>query len=257
MFNNLYPKFSRGRILKTEMLDLLRDYPRDFIDLYYRDYGDGIIAGAEIKVQSERLIVSPGIVLYQGRIYMMKESVSLDYGVTNREAAVKIRFLEEDSGSDLITYCTAIVLEEQTGAVVPELELGRFKLKEGARLRQDYQSFSDMATEYNTLNILNVPYAAPGKSTLSPAILQSFASSMLQSGSDDPRDFYFAMMCLNEGVLARDAIQHYIAARMDADIPSLTNEQMHKYLGRILAGARGRRGRTPMQAGGKQRVIVD
>ena len=36
MFENNYPLFNPGRILKTKMLEELRDYPREFIDIKYK-----------------------------------------------------------------------------------------------------------------------------------------------------------------------------------------------------------------------------
>ncbi|MUG44338.1 DNA and RNA helicase [Paenibacillus woosongensis] len=258
MFNHIVPKFEKGRILKTAMLENLRDFPRDFVDVYYHEYTDGIISGAHVEVGADSLIVHPGIVKHQGRLYLLTDAVSIKYRATGREAALKVRFHAGDEDGDWQTFRSEIVIDEQLEADATELELCRFKLKEGARLRQDYQGFRDLATEFNTVNVLHVRYAAYGKSTLSPVILRSFAEEMMRKGSGDPQDFMFTMMCMNEGTLARDVILHYMTSRLGMSSREYTNVEIHKYLGRILDGVRGGGGgRLGMAPGGSQRVIVD
>ena len=51
MFKNTYPLFERKKVLKKEMLENLRDYPRDVFHILYQDYSDGILVGCELKVQ--------------------------------------------------------------------------------------------------------------------------------------------------------------------------------------------------------------
>ncbi|AJS61108.1 DNA and RNA helicase [Paenibacillus sp. IHBB 10380] len=258
MFTYLYPQFNKGRILKTEMLTNLRDFPREFVDIHYADYSDGIVTGANLEVGPKHLIISPGIVRHEGRLYTLNKSTELAYLATGKELVVKIRFLEVKEGSDLTVYTSEIVLDEQVECKSTELELGRFKLKEGARLRQDYQNFADFTTEYNTLNVLHTSYAAHGESTVSPLVMRYFADQMLRSGSADPRDLVFAMMCANEGIVSRSLILHYISGRMGIAYKDYTHVQIHKHLSRILDNVRsGGKARGSLAAGGPQRVIVD
>jgi hypothetical protein len=55
-----------------------------------------------------------------------------------------------------------------------ELELGRFKLREGAVLRSDYTDFFDLITEYNTINVINVEYAGIKESTMNLLCSRNF-----------------------------------------------------------------------------------
>lgn len=258
MFTHLYPHFNKGRILKTEMLTNLRDFPRDIVDIHYADYSDGIVTGANLEVSPTHLIISPGIVRHDSKLYILNHATEIAYLATGKELAVKIRFHEAREDNDLTKYASEIVLDEQIECHATELELGRFKLKEGARLRQDYQNFADFTTEYNTLNIVHTSYAAHGESTVSPLIMRYFADQMLRSGSADPRDLVFAMMCTNEGTVSRSLILHYISGRMGTAYKDYTNSQIHKHLGRILDNVRsGGKARGSFSSGGPQRVIVD
>ncbi|MNE85008.1 hypothetical protein D3C80_1819610 [compost metagenome] len=126
----------------------------------------------------------------------------------------------------------------------------------------DYESFRDMTTEYNTLHFTFVRYSAYGQSTLAPILLRRYAEELLRSGSSDPHDISFAMLCLNEGTVALPVIEHYIAARLGADRrqQSADHGQLYTSLRRILDSA-GSGGRGPVKPdfrpGGMQRVLVD
>ncbi|MGP3784323.1 hypothetical protein [Paenibacillus sp. 1A_MP2] len=131
MFTYSYPHFNKGRILKTSMLEGLRDFPRDYIELYYRGYADGILAGAEVEVFPDKLIVSPGMVLHKGRLYMLTEPMELVYQATGRVNVLKLRFTAEETVSDMTISHSELLLDEETTCTSGELELARFKLKKG------------------------------------------------------------------------------------------------------------------------------
>ncbi|WP_091013806.1 DNA and RNA helicase [Paenibacillus amylolyticus] len=257
MFTYSYPHFNKGRILKTSMLEGLRDFPRDFIELYYRGYADGIVAGAEVEVFPDKLVVAPGMVLHKGRLYMLTEPMELAYQATGRVNVLKLRFTAEETVSDMTISQSELLLDEETTCTSSELELARFKLKEGARLRRDYQTFVDLATEFNTLHVIHVPYAAEGASTLSPIVMKDYAERLLRTGTSDPQDLVFAMMCLNEGTVARSVILHHIASRLGLEYREYDNAQIHRYLDRILANAGRGTGRSGIPVGGPHRMIVD
>lgn len=260
MFTDAYPQFLKGRLLKTEMLDSLRDYPRHLVESNWSDCSDGVISGAELKVSGDKLIVGRGIVKHQGRLYAMSQDSELLYEATGRETLVKLRFAETEPSlqGDFVHYEAEIVLDEDVRLGSHELELGRFKLKQGARLRMDYQSFADLATEYNTVNPIHAVYAGRGKSTLSPAVMRYYGSELLKSGCTDAYDIAFGMMCLNGGTVERELIVLYLAARLQIEQQDYTNEHLHRCLARVLADVQGGRAARPdFRRGGVHRVLVD
>ncbi|GGG82849.1 DNA and RNA helicase [Paenibacillus radicis (ex Gao et al. 2016)] len=263
MFIDRYPSFTKGRILKTEMLDSLRDYPRHMLDIYYAGYSDGILTGADISVGEHTLTISRGIVKYGGRLYVLEQEQELRYESTGRETVIKIRFAEEPVvRSDMTAYTADIVLDENVVLQQGELELGRFKLKQGARLRMNYESFRDMSTEFNTLQFVHVRYSGYAQSTMAPIIMRRYADELLRSGSSDPHDITFAMLILNEGTAAFSVIEHYVAVRLGAERRPMENTQLYESLRRILDHAASRSGDRfgrggDLRPGGMQRVLVD
>ena len=66
MFRNVTPIFKRKYVLKKEMLENLRDYPRTLFHIQYQEYSDGILYGCRLEAADTKLTVLPGIILFQG-----------------------------------------------------------------------------------------------------------------------------------------------------------------------------------------------
>ncbi|UJF32214.1 DNA and RNA helicase [Paenibacillus hexagrammi] len=258
MFTDRFPEFRKGRILKAEMLECVRDYPRNLLDIQLQDYSDGIVAGSGIRVGERHIFIGRGMVKHQGRIYVLPEELPLEYRATGVECVIKLRLLSERSDGDFTERLSEVVLDEELSCSPDEMELGRFKLKEGARIRTDYRSFADYATEYNTLCVIHAPYAGIGGPTLNPQMLRTFASELLQSAATDAADLAFGMTCLNQGIAERTIILHYLARKLGAPYKDYTNAVIHRSLCRILESVKaGGTGRMGPRSHGPQRMIVD
>ena len=239
------------------MLENLRDYPRDFLDLYFQDYSNGIIAGVNIIVDETTLVITKGIVKYNNQLYMLQTDYELSYQATGKETMLKIRFTEEKNELEFTDFTTGIVLDGAMNLSHNELELGRFKLKPGARLRSAHIDFLDFATEYNTVNYIHCQYSGMHKSTYHPIILQYFAQELLKNRPTNPYDIAFALECLNQDRVQRDVIDFYVSNRLGLDYQEYTNLQIHKYLSRILLDTKNGGRLTGNSHGRPKRMIVD
>lgn len=256
MFYHIVPDFQKGRVLKREMLENLRDYPRNMTEIYFQDYSDGIIAGAQIVVEETNLVITEGIVKHNGRVYMLDADYLLPYHAVGRETLVKIRFHEEQQSSDFIAYSTDVLLDDVLQVAENELELGRFKLKPGARLRSVYEDFQDFATEYNTVNTIYCQYAGFQTTTFHPLILQYFAKELLSSMPSNAYDISFALQCLNQDRIQREVIYYYLANRLGKGYREYTNEQIHHYLSRVLQEGKGWNRSTSEQSSRRPRQMI-
>jgi hypothetical protein len=138
------------------------------------------------------------------------------------------------------------------------LELGRFKLKDGAELRQNYQDFYDLSTEYNTINIINVEYSGVKKSTMHPYILRYFSTIILKNKVDNPYDIAFAMQCMSQNCIDREAILYYLSNRLGIDYKECSNMQIYKYLSQIVREVgSGIKRRVENRQNRTSRIIVD
>ena len=235
MFSANYPLFERGRLLKIEMLEALRDFPRDLLEVYLKDYKNGILSGCEITTKEQFLIINPGILLMQGVIYILKEPYEIPYLANNRLTVLKVNCLDKDKEKDFIRYISQIYLDYQTTCKETEIELCRFKLKEGARLRGIYKDFYDYHTEYDTVNLIHVPYAKPFQITLSPQIISCFAKQVLTYSNLESHDLQFCMLALQHyGNLEKNVIIAYLRIRGEAVSEEASNEEIYLALMHIL-----------------------
>ncbi len=72
-----------------------------------------------------------------------------------------------------------------------QMEMCRFYLREGSALRDTYKNFSDMSTEYDTLNLIHAAVAGVGEQTLHPKILMQFANELSKADGKENADFAF------------------------------------------------------------------
>jgi len=250
MRNGFFPLFTKGRVLKKESVEYLRDFPYDLVSLAHDGYSDGILSGFSIRSSDDEscIQISKGALKYQGDIIVVPGNTfemteygeflyaKLVLGKCRETVDKKIRPIEMKIG--------------RSGAKEDnEIELGRFCLNIGAILRCEYDSFSDLRTPENTLDITRVPYAGYEAPTLHPRVIKEYAQAVL-AYSQEPADTAFALMCLNASVVHKSSIQWHIAKKTDRRYEEYTLATLYEKLEELLpqSGIKKRerpRGRGP------------
>ncbi len=240
MFKNIYPLFEAKRILRAKMLENLRDYPRNIFQILYQDYSDGILAGCKLEVRGNYIVIYPGILYYAKIPYILEETCEVPYEATGKLQYLKIRFLDKTEGVGQSEYLSRIFLDERKVEEGYEIELARFKLQKGARLRTEYVDFYDFHTEFDTINLIYAPYASPEKSSISPQIVTCFVETLMKLSSQNPWDYAFCMSCLqNQGSLPYKEIHAYLNVRMKQEKTEYSNQEIYHAFGQILKEAGG------------------
>ena len=193
---HIYPVFERGRIMKKELLWALRDYSYSALQLQYQDYSDGIISGCRIQAEDETLYIGPGIIKCQGFIFLLTGKEQIRYAPTDQYISLKFRMKEKENLPDYIRYTTGFVLDENLERKQNELEICRFNLKEGAKLRTEYKDLYDIQTQFDTVNLADATWAGVGGNTLSKEVTDYFARKVLECGNAEDKDIQFAYFLL-------------------------------------------------------------
>lgn len=238
---HIYPAFERGRIMKKELLWALRDYSYSALQLQYADYPDGIISGCGIRVEDNFLCVKPGIIKCQEFIFLITEEEKVEYPPTECCVSLKFRLIEREVLSDYIRYVTELVLDENLERKQNELEVCRFKLKEGARLRTEYKDFFDIETEYDTVNLANATWTSAGGNTLSKEVTDYFARKVLECENADDKDIRFAYLLIqSKEAISFEIIKEYIFRKTGekGSGMSMNTETVFQRLEEILEGIR-------------------
>ncbi len=259
---NLYPLFERNRILKKEQLWSLRDYAFVHVQLEYQEYGQGVIQGCGIRTEGQELVIGSGIVKYGHFLCLLMEEQRVPFQAADQRQYLKLRVGMDSTSPDYISYQWEVFLDSEEKKAEDEFELCRFYLRKGARLRDQYEDFYDMETEYDTINLLHGDWAGLGGSSLAPAFTQRFAKELLAGGNSQPEDRAFAYFCLSQrGALPVKVLKDYVRRRCgmqgESEKSEMEAEEIYKCFGRIL---------TDIKKGGKKeqpdrtqrrRILVD
>ena len=230
---NIYPKFERNRILKKELLLALRDYSFFQTQMQYENYSTGIIQGLKMIPKDENtLTVGKGIIKFDDFVYILHEEQDVILDKRNKLVSFKAELIKDETIEDYIKYSVNFFLDENLNTEQNQVELCRFKLMDGFKLRNEHKNFYDLATEFDTVNHIHATWAGIGERTISPYILKFFANEVMQYDITDSRDITFVYFCLNsERLLERQIIQSYLIKKFNLKKDtSLSNEEIFKYL---------------------------
>lgn len=208
---NRYPLFAGGRILKKESLWDLRDYAYGGWQLQYADYTDGVIKGCRVRVEGNNLIVGKGMMKYGNFIFLMDEEAKIPFKAENRTTVLKAGFEIKREHSDYLAYEVGFFLDHELERKENQIELCRFHLREGSVLRDRYESFSDMGTEYDTVNLIYATVAGKKKGRLHPDILWKYAKELLLYEKKDIEDRAFCYQVFQQqGEIETDLLDMYL-----------------------------------------------
>ena len=230
------PLFQKGRVLKKEGLELLRDFPYEFARLWLKDCSDGILFGFDISYGKEegkegQIVVGAGAAWHEGQI-VLTEQETFPFALFDHPVKIWLRFLPNQITEDFFVCPLEISLENQEQEK-EGMELGRFRLSKGARLRKDYRDLQDFSTAYNTLDVTHVPYAGTDGITVSPVLLQVFARMILENPSARETDVNFAFLCLNASPVSRKCLLWYISRRLGTPYRELSHSEIYQCLVQI------------------------
>ena len=239
---HIYPAFERGRIMKKELLWALRDYACSALQIKYLKYANGILSGCGIHPEGSTLRIAPGMIKCADYIFLITGEETVSYTPTGEYTSLKFRLKEKEDLPDYTRYLTEFVLDESLERGKNEIELCRFKLKEGAALRTEYKDFYDIQTEYDTVNLANATWSCAVQNTLSKDITDYFAQKVLECEKAEEHDIQFAYFLL-QGQEAADyrILTDYIRRKTGEsvqDVRKISTEEAFEKLVDILDGIR-------------------
>lgn len=176
MFGYEYPEFEKKQLLRAGKLEQLRDYPRNYTRLLFQGYGDGIVSGCELSWEPGFLTINSGMIYWKGKLYFLKKQFRMECPAEDEVRCLVVSFLPETKEAGVCRGATNVYLSKEQTHPPEEMELCRFRLQQGFRLRSEYTNFEDYATEFNTMNVIHAPFASVGEA---PSI-QMFCHALLR-----------------------------------------------------------------------------
>ena len=217
MFTNKILKFPHKSILTSAMLKEVYEYPREFIQLMYKDYSDGIICGLDYSVTDGDLILSAGIFKLYEEFYFLNEDLNIS------ELAEK-NSLEEDNKIYNIclekkTVNKEICLTENNFFVTFSEEnkfptLGSFiftgrKNFNLPKLTDGDNPFKDIFRQ-SRFNLLDIPASDKSEATFHSLLFDLVTEFLLTKKNKTPFDYSILVQLQNQRAISLQTIKAYI-----------------------------------------------
>lgn len=216
--------FLHGSILTKEMLNEIYVYPRNFVELKYNVYSDGIIEGLNFIEKDGITYLTKGIVKIEGEYYFLLDDIDLTsyfketqkeqnwkndvyYLYLKSETPIKVDsivvkklslYVSENKESDLFLLCRFFGTKDN-------LDLPKLKYN-----KED--EFKDLIKTESYVNLINTLYAMPKKATYHPFLFEAVAEYLKQKQDKRALDYVILMQIQNMKVLSIDAMETYINA---------------------------------------------
>lgn len=257
------PVFEKGSVLTQDMLETMKEYAIDFANMQFDGYSDGIISGCGVSMSNNLLMVDRGIVKYKNTLYFIPGGMHVTVQSGNQWNTLNLRLGALCKVKNFLTGSVELELSEDLQECENRIEICRFRLQDGAMLRNNYRDFQDMSTEFDTVNVIHAKWSAYGLSSVSNRILKEFAKEAMNKNMQNPLDQMFVqqILMLDGRTMNRDAITFYLNTRLGRNNRPMTNMEIYKGLQEVLrtcqqAGNGFQRGPL-MPPRGERRIIVD
>lgn len=250
------PYFQEGAILRASTLQTLCDYTYLQGELQRKGFSDGIISGLELHSTPGELHLGTGVFALAGSLFYLDKAMILSCIPNEKQMVVKLRETKVEEVKNYKEHHFSLV-QEETVATEKEIELCRFTLQVGARLRYDYADFRDVSTEYDTINLQFAQVSGFGAVTVHKQLLTMFAEELLLCSGLSSLDEHFALLCLSQPYpLAFSGISAYIKRKTEKTVEN--QGEAYAVLLEILQQAQGAQGVAPQKKiEPKPRILID
>lgn len=259
MVGKTIPLFSKGNILTKEMLEALKEFAVSTGELSYLGYSDGILRGCEVTTTEDLITLNEGIMIFGESAYYITEPVTHVYRPTNEWTILKASLQEEVQTENFLSRKIDIVLTSEHQLSDTDIEICRFKLQPGAKLRYRYKDFTDLATEFDTIVELYAKWAAYINTSISPKILRTFYEEAVSHPLKEMWDISFCQL-LSEGkgeTINRSTISAYLCHRAGKPFKLCDNKEIFDGLKEVLRQIKGGNAASTNIRKREHRIIVD
>ena len=140
-----------------------------------------------------------------------------------------------------------------------EFEVCRFNLRKGAQLRDKYKDFSDLETEYDTINVLYADWGGLRGGSISPVITRYFAELVLENENSLSDDRSFSYLSMSQtGAVPIKVLSDYCSRRTEKFPEDRTDTiRIYKSLCVILDNIQKGKEAKAMDKKQRHRILVD
>ena len=253
------PIFESGSVLTREMLEALKRYPMDYGELSLGNYSDGIISGCRVSMANNVVSVESGMVMHSKSLLFIPDGMKATVLPGNEWHVLQfvISAFRKENNFQVCNVDLEITADVESAS--SNIEICRFRLQSGARLRNEYQDFHDLNTEFDTVNEIYAKWSGYREETVSARVLEEFAKEAMKKGVQNPQDATMVQQILALGgrSINRNCLQFYLSSRLGRPYAVLSNMEIYKGLAEVLRNLKSTGDRGPARGREDRRIIVD
>ncbi len=218
MLKRDYIEFKKGSILSSQMLTTLYEEQKSIWDIQYHNFCDGIINGLDFSIDNDTLFLSPGIVMFGGEIFSMRDSINISSIISQSDFV--------DEGETLSIILTRGKSTSSNGVTTSRLNtevtrnrtdgdfiLGEMLYRKNILPKVDLESFVNLLdTQNNYINISNRKYSMNGEATCDPTITHLFAKELIKKNYLTTFDHIMLTLSMNKTLIEHSLLVQYLGS---------------------------------------------
>lgn len=222
-------QFSLGTVLTGEMLTRSYAFPRNYLNIFYKDVDNCIVAGMDLVDEGSRVVLKPGIIKYEGEMYFLNEEVSLteiwqkvqsnneELSKKGNAKTSKFIFVPEPEichGNTSVKSMRLIYSRESLKGVC----VGKSQVADKALNLP--KTLADFRMDRNFMQLLEVKYYSDSGITFHPYVFQALKKELEAKSKKDIYDFQLLMVLGSNRVVGLDTLKAYMEAKKIGTIDS-------------------------------------
>lgn len=253
------PRFESGNILSREMLEALNHNILSENRMNYFGYSEGILKGFSVTASEDYILVGKGCYLFDGEVQYITEDIKIPYTHGNAIKLLVLRTGDKEISRQFEIREAEIKLIEEGERLLTDIEICRFSLQSGARLRDYARNLSDMNTYYDTICVCHAQWAAYENPSAAYPVLQQFAKelAMCKNLTTEDNLIIGQILALKGESLPKQCLEAYISNKLQHEIKADSAYKLYTGLCEALKVAKNSRQRIERRVLPERRIIVD
>lgn len=232
----MIPIFEKGCILTEDMLEKAKNYAVDYVKLSYDGYANGILSGCKVTMSGDLLYVNQGILMFENHLYFVSDTLRTKVQPGNQWQVLCFQVSNISRTQNYLIGDIQLTITTDLQDNPNRIEICRFRLQNGALLRNQYRDFNDLSTEFDTINEIYAQWSGYEKNTISNRVLREFAKEAMRKGVQNMQDLSFIqqILLLDHKSMNRDAIQFYLSSRLNRPYRQMTQIEIYDAFKEVL-----------------------
>ena len=234
--------FVHGAVLTKDMLRELYFYPRDFVEVTYDLYSDGILQGIDFVTQDGHICLTKGIIKFQGEYYFLVQPLDLTaylQGLALKDKQYNLYLLKQEKS------CADHITEKSLSVYISEnmekdmfllcrfwgtnVEMPAVRSQEDTRkYSKDSQFFEFYDSSY--VDLRETIYARPQEGTFPPFLFRAIREYLQEKKDKTMMEWILLLQLQNRPVLSVEAVKTYLHYVGDDDTITSRSELFCRFV---------------------------